>query len=133
MAEHTTFVGYIPNQELPDYLSSMDVYVSTSLSDAGISASTAEAMACGLPVVVTDSGENAAWITDRINGCIVPVSQPERLADGIVYLLEDAGRRREMAALGRQTIQERNDYYVEMDKMQALYAQVVQGGSASAR
>ncbi|GAF95437.1 unnamed protein product, partial [marine sediment metagenome] len=40
------FVGLIPNEELSKYLRSSDVYVSTSLSDAGLSASTAEAMAC---------------------------------------------------------------------------------------
>jgi len=52
------FVGMIPNDNLPRYLASVDVYVSTSLSDAGIAASTAEAMACQLPVIVTDVVEN---------------------------------------------------------------------------
>jgi glycosyltransferase involved in cell wall biosynthesis len=58
------FLGYIPNDQLVHVLRSVDVYVSTSLSDAGIAASTAEAMACGLPVIVTDSGENARWLSD---------------------------------------------------------------------
>jgi len=58
------FSGFLPNEKLVDILRSVDVYVSTSLSDAGISASTAEAMACGLPVIVTNSGENDRWISD---------------------------------------------------------------------
>jgi glycosyltransferase involved in cell wall biosynthesis len=52
------FLGRIPHEAMPDLLTQADIYVSTSLSDAGISASTAEAMACGLPVIVTDTGEN---------------------------------------------------------------------------
>lgn len=57
ISESIRFVGWISNDELPQYLRTVDVYVSTSLSDAGISSSTAEAMACGLPAVITDFGE----------------------------------------------------------------------------
>lgn len=118
------FVGFIPNAELPDYLSAMDVYVSTSLSDAGIAASTAEAMACGLPVVVTDSGENGRWIEDGGNGFLVPVSQPQVLAEKVLCLLADSGLRERMGRAGRATIQERNDYETEMAKMAGLYQQL---------
>ncbi|MDP2433134.1 MAG: glycosyltransferase family 4 protein [Pseudomonadota bacterium] len=118
------FVGFIPNAELPDYLSAMDIYVSTSLSDAGIAASTAEAMACGLPVVVTDSGENARWVGDGDNGFLVPVSQPQALAEKLLRLLADSGLRERMGQAGRMTIQERNDYQVEMAKMDTLYRQL---------
>ena len=64
VTESIRFTGKIPNTDLPKYLTSVDVYISTSLSDAGIAASTAEAMACGLPVVITDSGENGEWLKD---------------------------------------------------------------------
>ena len=48
------FTGFIDNQLLPSLISSSDIYVSTSLSDAGIAASTAEAMSCEVPVVISD-------------------------------------------------------------------------------
>jgi glycosyltransferase involved in cell wall biosynthesis len=73
VAESTLFVGQISNDELPIYLRSSDIYVSTSLSDAGLSASTAEAMASGLPVVITDFGENSTWVKDGESGFIFPV------------------------------------------------------------
>ena len=118
------FVGFVPNDQLPDTLCSLDVYVSTSLSDAGIAASTAEAMACGLPVVTSDSGENSRWIDDGVNGLLVPVSQPEALADRLIRLLADADLRQRLGQAGRATIQARNDYRVEMGKMEHLYLQV---------
>jgi glycosyltransferase involved in cell wall biosynthesis len=122
--DQVRFVGFVPNVELPDYLSAMDVYVSTSLSDAGIAASTAEAMACAVPVVITDSGENARWIESGGNGFLVPVSDPRALAEMLLRLIADPELRSRLGAAGRATIQQRNDYQVEMAKMEALYQQI---------
>lgn len=119
------FVGFVPNDQLPETLCSMDVYVSTSLSDAGIAASTAEAMACGLPVVVSDSGENTRWISHGENGYIVPTRQPDALADSLNRLLGDAELRQRLGQAGRDTIRARNDYLTEMKKMETLYQQTL--------
>jgi len=118
------FVGFIQNEQLPQTLCSMDVYVSTSLSDAGIAASTAEAMACELPVVVTDSGENDKWIIDGENGFLVPISCPERLAERLIELLNNESLRSKFGKAGRNTIRKRNDYKIEMSKMDNLYHKV---------
>ncbi len=121
ISNHVTFLGFIQNNELPDYLRSVDVYVSTSLSDAGIASSTAEAMACGTPIVVTDSGENRSWINNGENGYLVPTKNPDALAEKIILLLSDSDLRKIVGAAGRKTIQERDDYYREMEKMSELY------------
>ena len=81
-------MGWIAHDELPKYLTSADIYVSTSLSD-GASVSLVEAMACGLPVVTTDAGDAGKWIEDGRNGFIVPTKSPELLAEKIAYLLEN--------------------------------------------
>jgi len=125
IADAVRFVGFVPNVQLPDTLCSLDVYVSSSLSDAGIAASTAEAMACELPVVVTDSGENDRWIEDGKNGYLVPVKQPEAMAEKICRLLSDSALRRQLGAAGRRTILERNDFNTEMAKMEELYQGIV--------
>ncbi|MDI6735237.1 MAG: glycosyltransferase family 4 protein [bacterium] len=119
------FIGRYSNDELPTYLASSDVYVSTSLSDAGIAASTAEAMAAGVPVVITNSGENKEWIKDGENGFIVPVKRPEVIAEKIIYLLANEALRRRIGQEGRKTIEEKNNYYREMEKMEKLYRELV--------
>ncbi len=121
----TRFVGFIPNEELPKYLRTADIYVSTSLSDAGISASTAEAMACGLPVIITDSGENRIWVENGKNGFLAPIRNPEILAEKIVYLLRNEEIRKKIGENPRKTIEERNNYYKEMEKMGKLYEKVL--------
>lgn len=119
------FVGFIPNYELPTYLRVADVYVSTSLSDAGIAASTAEAMACKLPVVVTNTGENKKWIQDNKGGYLIPIKTPKILAEKIICLLEDENRRRSFGEINRKTIEEKNDYYKEMIKVKKIYEEIV--------
>lgn len=114
------FIGWVTSADLPKYLTSMDVYVSTSLSDAGLAASTGEAMACGLPVVITDSGENGEWVTDGDGGFLVPVRRPDALAEGIVRVLKDDGFRVAAGVANRKTILEKLDYSTEMAKMETL-------------
>lgn len=126
VADKIKFVGLIPNDELPRYLASSDVYVSTSLSDAGISASTAEAMACQLPVVITDVAENRNWVKEGEGGFIVPPKNPKALAERIIYLLRDKMVRSRFGVINRKTICERNDYSKQMREMEQVYDELLE-------
>ena len=119
------FIGKVNNDILPDYLGSVDIYVSTSLSDAGISASTAEAMSCAVPVIVTDSGENKHWISDGSNGFLVPLQSPVALAKKIIFLLKHKEERLRIGNSGRKVIKQRNDYYTQMDRMDMIYKDLI--------
>lgn len=135
VSENVRFVGMLPNDVLPDCLTSADVYVSTSLSDAGIAASTAEAMACGLPVVVTDFGDNGSWVRDGETGYLFPCGDSDRLAERLILLLRDAQLRERLGANGRREIVERNSYHCEMGKMERIYEELIRrrGGEGSRR
>ena len=126
VSESVKFMGFIPNDELPEYLTTSDVYVSTSPCDAGIAASTAEAMACGLPVIVTDVAENKKWVEDGVNGFLIPVKDPKSLAEKTVYLLKNEDINKNFGKCNRKIIVERNNYYKEMEKMEYLYKKLVQ-------
>ncbi len=121
----TRFIGWIPNNKLPMYLTSTDIHVSTSLSDSGLSTATAEAMACGLPVVITDFGDNRRWVEDGVCGFVVPLKDPEALAEKIIYLLKNEDIRKEFGMRGRKIIEERNNYYKELEKMKNIYIDLV--------
>jgi len=125
VTENIRFVGLIPNDELPRYLRTADVYVSTSLSDAGIAASTAEAMACELPVVITDFGDNGKWVEDSVDGFLAPLKNPEALASRILDLLSNKEKRIRFGQAGRQIIEDRMNLEKEMRKMEIHYEQLV--------
>lgn len=118
------FVGYISYDEVPAYLSSADVYVSTSLSDS-TSLSLQEAMACGLAPVVTDLPGNREWIVDGENGFLVPINDIQALADRIAYLLKNDGVRKSFGRLGREMIRAKAEYQKEMGKLEELYEGVI--------
>lgn len=133
VADKMTFVGPVTGEDMPLYLAAADVYVSTSLSDAGLAASTAEAMATGLPAIVTDTAENATWVEDGTGGFVIPVSQPGVLADKVIQLARDPELRRAMGAHNRPVIEQRNNFFVEMKKMEQLYERIVSGARAARR
>ena len=125
VSENVKFIGWVPHDELPNYLASADVYVSTSVSD-GASVSLQESMACELPPVVTDLPANREWIKDGENGFIVPIDDPQALAERIAYLIENKEVRDRFAKEGRKIIKERADYEKEMSKMEKVYQEQVE-------
>lgn len=121
VASSVKFIGWLDPNNLVDYLNSSDVYVSTSLSDGGIASSTAEAMSCGLPVVITNSGENEKWVENEKEGFLVPVKSPEILAEKIITLLKNDDLRLKFGEASRKIIEEKNSYYKEMGRMEDDY------------
>jgi len=103
------FLGWVPNEELPMFLNAASIYVSTSFSD-GASASLMEAIACGLPVVVTDIPANREWITDGENGLLVPPGDSTALATAITRALKDPELRARMRLANLKLAQERADW-----------------------
>ncbi|MDP2729873.1 MAG: glycosyltransferase family 4 protein [Dehalococcoidales bacterium] len=124
VSSRVIFTGLVPPDELPRYLNLADIYVSTSLSDAGLASSTAEAMACGLPVVITDFGDNGKWVQDGVNGFIIPQKAPQELASKIIALIKDEEMRKRFGKKNRGIITERSDWQKEMAKMGRLYEEL---------
>ena len=122
LPQYIEFIGRYKNENLPQMLNNADIYVSTSLSDSGLAASTAEAMATELPVIVSDSGDNKEWVD---NNFVIPVKNPEILAEKIIYLIKNGDERKKLGKKSRETIEEKNNYYKEMEKMEKLYEKVI--------
>jgi glycosyltransferase involved in cell wall biosynthesis len=118
------FVGWIPHNELPKFLASSDVYVSTSHSDS-TSLSLQESMACELPPVVTDLPANREWVTDGENGFLIPVGDHETLATKVVHLLTNKEMRSNFGKTNRKIIIERAEHQREMERMEKIYQHLI--------
>lgn len=123
------FVGHVTEKEMIEWLCTSDIYVSTSLTDAGLAASTAEAMACGLPVITTDNSENGAWIHEGQGGFLYPNMDAEGLAKYIIRLLKDEDLWKKFGQYNRKMIEVSNNYDIEMGKVENLYLQLIARGT----
>lgn len=124
VSHNISFVGELDYNELPKYLNAADIYVSTSLSDS-CSVSLLEAMACGLPVVVSDEPSNFEWIKDGWNGYIFPRKDHKALAEKLIILLKDKEKRELFGKRNREIIQERGDWNKNMEKIEQLYEDLI--------
>lgn len=84
-------------------------------------------MACGLPVIVTDNGENRDWVVEGKGGYLVPNGASDILADKVIMLLRNKKACKGFGCFNRQIIEERNNYAVEMDKMENIYRELIEG------
>ncbi len=85
------------------YLQAMDIYVLPSLTET-TSLSTLEAMACGLPVVVTRVGYIKRYIKNMTNGVFFKKSDEEDLAEKLEYLLKNPDEIHRIGDAGRRTV-----------------------------
>jgi glycosyltransferase involved in cell wall biosynthesis len=116
--------GAVDNAAMPGLLGSGDVYASNSTTD-GTSVSLLEAMACALPVVVTDLPANREWITEGENGFLVPVGDAPAMTDRIAHLLADPALRKTMGARNLAIARERADWKINARKMLEGYEAAV--------
>lgn len=101
--------GRIPNDELTRLLHSADIYLSCSRSD-GSSISLLEAMATGLPAVVSDIPGNREWIEPGEGGMLAGVDEAAEFADALVALAANARLRERMGEHNRLVATERADW-----------------------
>jgi glycosyltransferase involved in cell wall biosynthesis len=98
-------IGNVPKLELNRYYSSASVFVLPSLSDAQPLACL-EAMACGLPVIVTENTGTQEIIREGKDGFVIPIRDVDALKDKISILYQDEDLRNNMSRAVRERVQE---------------------------
>lgn len=83
LQERIRFIGMQSEQELPALLRAAHVYVTASEVD-GTSVTLLQAMACGTPVVASDTPGNRAWIEPWVTGRLFPVGDVHELATSLL-------------------------------------------------
>ncbi len=86
VTHRVSFLGNLPQSELPKYYSAADVMVLAS-SREGWANVLLEAMACGTPVVATSVGGTPEVITTPAAGLLMQERSPQALADAVSQLL----------------------------------------------
>ncbi|MFQ3593604.1 MAG: glycosyltransferase [Gemmataceae bacterium] len=110
-------------RDLPALLPGLDVVVNASHTE-GLPVALLEAMAARLPVVATAVGGTPEVVVEGETGYLVPPNQPERLAQRIETLLDDAAQRERMGLAGRQRVCEQFTFKAMAAQYEELFAQL---------
>ncbi len=109
IADRVRFDGPIPSGRVADYLRELDVLVLTSRTMPNwkeqFGRVLVEAMACGVPVIGTRSGEIPHVIGDA--GLTIPEEDVDALRTGLIQLIQSDAHRLDLGSRGRQRVLER--------------------------
>lgn len=101
--------GVVDQGWLPAFYRSADLYVSPSHVD-GTSVSLLEAMACGLPVAVSDIAANREWVQSGAQGWWFRDGDAQALADVLVDAASRSKRLEGMGRRNRSVVERRADW-----------------------
>lgn len=99
-------LGRIPHDKMPEVYQSMDILLFPTVRE-GFGLAAVEAMACGLPVVATDSSALPEVVTNGQGGFLCPLGDVDAFVQAVQALADDAGLRQSMGAFNRAEVEAR--------------------------
>ncbi|HKJ59622.1 MAG TPA: glycosyltransferase family 4 protein [Halobacteriales archaeon] len=135
LADHVTFLGYVPDAELPGVYASADVFVLPTAELEGFGLATLEALASGLPVVATPVG-GTVEVLSGLDGETMPApvlvesADAESLALGMAAWTDVPAADRAAAGRAcRRYARQRYPWERTVDGLLAVYRGVTPGGA----
>jgi glycosyltransferase involved in cell wall biosynthesis len=122
LEKHVLLPGF--REDVLALLKGFDIFVMSSETE-GLGTSILDAMACGKPVVGTNTGGIPEVIEDGVTGLLVEPRHPEALAEAITILLRDDGLRTRMGAAGLARVREHFTVDRMIEATIAVYEQVL--------
>ena len=116
------FLGFL--KEIPDLLSSLDIFVSPSLRE-GLSISLMEAMASARPIITTNIMPNIELIEHEVTGLLVAPKSPIEIAEAIARFVKDPELARRCAFAAQQRVLERYTLDRMLQETWNLYANLL--------
>lgn len=118
------FNGTIPNTQVPEVLNSFDVFVNCSKAES-FGVAVVEAMACEIPVIVTNTEGFKEVVVDGETGIVLKDRKPETMAKALTTLLHDKEMCSIMGKKGRERVLDIYDWDKNVMVMEKLYEDVI--------
>lgn len=118
-----TFIKHISRQDLPAALRDCTVYCLPSNGEP-LGGSMLEAMACGKPVVATNTGGLGLLVREE-GGCKVPPRNAEALAEALIEILESPELRGRMGEFNRRLIEGHHAWERAIEQLESVYHTVL--------
>jgi len=122
LTSQTVFTGLVDAEQKWSYFADADVFVLPSYHE-NFGVAVVEAMASGLPVVISDRVNIWHEVKDAGAGVVTGMS-PIEVAEALALLLDNAELRQRMGANGRQLVAEKFTWDIAAKRIAGLYEQV---------
>ncbi len=123
--DRVTMPGYISQRQLPRFYHMADLFISPSHVD-GSSVSLMEALACGLPCLVSDIPANREWIREGEAGWLFPDGDWRALAAKILQLSADREELQRAGRAARSLAEKRANWPVNFGRLLHAYERTIQ-------
>jgi glycosyltransferase involved in cell wall biosynthesis len=120
MADRLHLLGPLRHAELPQLLNQADLFVLPTIGEETFGISVVEAMACGLPVLVSDTGGLPEVVTDGECGRLLPPGDTRAWHDAIASLLAHPDDARAMGAKGRERAEAEFTWRANAERLEQL-------------
>ena len=125
IAKETTFMGFVPDEDLPRLYCLADCFVIAGTAELQ-SIVTMEAMASALPILAVDAVALPELVIHGENGFLFHAEDEASLTEKIVTLFKEGGMRKKMGQKSLELITP-HDIKTVLPQFEALYIDVVQG------
>jgi len=118
----TQFLGF--RKDIPELLALADMQVHPSDME-GVPLAVCAGMAAGLPIVASRVGGLPEILRPDLSAVLVEPRQPEQLADAVLRLIADPGKRRALGTEARRFIEEEYSLSAAVSKVEAVYEEML--------
>jgi len=118
--DRVAFGGQVSQTNLPDWYHRADLYISPSHVD-GSSVSLMEALACGLPCLVSDIPANKEWVVEDENGWLFRDGDANQLAEKILAAISQREKLPEIGRSSRRSAEMRADWKKNAEALMNVY------------
>jgi L-malate glycosyltransferase len=123
--ERVHFGGQVSQKDLPRWYHMADLYISPSHVD-GSSVTLMEALASGLPCLVSDIPGNREWIEDGVNGWLFRDRDVDDLAEKILSAIKNRKSFKKIGEAARKTAEQKADWRKNFGKLLDAYQAAVE-------
>jgi colanic acid/amylovoran biosynthesis glycosyltransferase len=127
LEDRVRLLGKVSQEVVRERLWASDVLLQASLSE-GMPNAVLEAMACALPVVVTDCPGMREAVEHGVEGFVCPRRSPDALADALASL-RDRSLARKLGEAGRARVEAEFTLARQLESFRRLYSEVAAGSA----
>ena len=103
----------------------MDLFALTSYTE-GFPNVVLESLCMDVPVLATDVGGTGDIITDQETGILIPSGQPDQIAAGLNFLLDNPQTAKQLTRAGKDKLMKYYEFAIRVNKIENLYEQVLE-------